>query len=649
MSLVFDVTSIELDESTEVSFGAVFDTIEIVDAITTPDISIDLPNGFDVIEVQMVGVVTSGGAGGGGVTDHGDLTGLSDDDHPQYLTNTRGDARYYTKAQSDEALSGKSDVSHIHDGRYYTESETDALLSGKANTVHTHTSGSVTDFAEAVQDSLANFFNATGATFTYDDANNQMVVNVPTGGGGTTDPEVVRDTIGAALIGIGNISVVVNDAADTITISTTATQNSTDAALRDRSTHTGTQSADTLTDGTTNKAFLATERTKLAGVATGATANSSDATLLSRANHTGSQPASTISDSTTVGRSVLTAADAAAARTAIGAGTSNLILGTTGTTAKAGDYVPSWTEITSKPSTFAPSAHTHIISDVTNLQSALDGKAAVSHTHTTSQISDSTTVGRSVLTAADAAAARTAIGAGTSDLIIGTTSTTAKAGDYVPSWSEITSKPSTFTPSAHTHVIADVTNLQTTLDSKANSSLVYTKTEADNLLATKRANKNGTTVLTVMNTDMAERIDIESDGTASSGWTDRLQYRYKPSGGTARNVFTLNEYGEVRITPALTNTVGFRMFAREFATDPARDMSVPLMEIYNDRTNRVTQFAVYGDGDIYTKKDLQVDGVISSNSNIVAPNIGLKIEPTIYNSGSEPASAPTGTVILVRP
>ena len=31
---------------------------------------------------------------GGGVTDHGLLTGLSDDDHPQYHNNTRGDARY---------------------------------------------------------------------------------------------------------------------------------------------------------------------------------------------------------------------------------------------------------------------------------------------------------------------------------------------------------------------------------------------------------------------------------------------------------------------------------------------------------------------------------------------------------------------------
>jgi hypothetical protein len=32
--------------------------------------------------------------GGGGVTDHGELTGLEDDDHPQYLNEDRGDARY---------------------------------------------------------------------------------------------------------------------------------------------------------------------------------------------------------------------------------------------------------------------------------------------------------------------------------------------------------------------------------------------------------------------------------------------------------------------------------------------------------------------------------------------------------------------------
>ena len=59
----------------------------------------------------------------------------------------------------------------------------------------------------------------------------------------------------------------------------------------------------------------------------------------------------------------------------------------------------------------------------TATQTALDGKAATSHTHTASQVSDSTSVGRSVLTAADAAAARTAIGAGTGDVTASGTQT----------------------------------------------------------------------------------------------------------------------------------------------------------------------------------------------------------------------------------
>lgn len=66
-------------------------------------------------------------------------------------------------------------------------------------------------------------------------------------------------------------------------------------AARDRGNHTGTQSADTLTDGSTSKAFLATERTKLAGVATGATANSTDAQLRDRSTHTGTQAIGTVS------------------------------------------------------------------------------------------------------------------------------------------------------------------------------------------------------------------------------------------------------------------------------------------------------------------------------------------------------------------
>lgn len=54
-------------------------------------------------------------------------------------------------------------------------------------------------------------------------------------------------------------------------VAASATANDTDANLKARANHTGTQSADTLTDGTTNKAFTAVERLKLAGIEEGAT------------------------------------------------------------------------------------------------------------------------------------------------------------------------------------------------------------------------------------------------------------------------------------------------------------------------------------------------------------------------------------------
>ena len=42
-----------------------------------------------------------------------------------------------------------------------------------------------------------------------------------------------------------------------------------------------------------------------------------------------------------------------------------------------------------------------------------------------------------------------------------------KSTNYVPTWSEISGKPSSFNPSTHTHTVSEVTNLQTTLANKA--------------------------------------------------------------------------------------------------------------------------------------------------------------------------------------
>src|SRR5690606_696123 len=52
------------------------------------------------------------GGGAGGVTDHGMLAGLGDDDHPQYLTNGRGDARYLPLAPLAVGINATADTTN---------------------------------------------------------------------------------------------------------------------------------------------------------------------------------------------------------------------------------------------------------------------------------------------------------------------------------------------------------------------------------------------------------------------------------------------------------------------------------------------------------------------------------------------------------
>jgi len=93
-------------------------------------------------------------------------------------------------------------------------------------------------------------------------------------------------------------------------IATAATANSSDASLRDRSTHTGVQAISTVTGlqpaldakqatvtgkGLSTNDYTTADQSKVASVATGATANSTDALLRDRTTHTGVQAISTVS------------------------------------------------------------------------------------------------------------------------------------------------------------------------------------------------------------------------------------------------------------------------------------------------------------------------------------------------------------------
>jgi hypothetical protein len=227
----------------------------------------------------------------GGKVDEVEGKGLSDQNYTLEEKNKLSGLSNYTHPSSHPATMITEDAAH----RFLTDTErtklsgiqsgatandTDVNLKNRANHTGTQTSATISDFQEAVQDAVAALLGAgSNVILNYDDAANSLTIS-STGAGGTgLDAEQVRDAIGVALVGVGNIAITVNDAADTITITTTATKNSTDAQLRDRSTHTGTQSADTITDGTNNKVFTAAEKTKLAAITGSNTGDETGATI----------------------------------------------------------------------------------------------------------------------------------------------------------------------------------------------------------------------------------------------------------------------------------------------------------------------------------------------------------------------------------
>ncbi len=91
----------------------------------------------------------------GGVTDHGALTGLGDDDHTQYHTDARGDSRYSLLGHNHSgvydpagtAASAVSTHAALADGTAHSISGVSGLqsaLDGKASTAHTHSAADIT-------------------------------------------------------------------------------------------------------------------------------------------------------------------------------------------------------------------------------------------------------------------------------------------------------------------------------------------------------------------------------------------------------------------------------------------------------------------------------------------------------------------------
>lgn len=151
------------------------------------------------------------------ISDHGALAGLSDDDHTQYLTEARGDARYYTETEIDERLAtvsgaiptyhstlqGLDNDDHIQyltttrgDNRYFTETE---LNNGQLDTRY-YTESEIDTISGSLQDTIDNIVLSTdhgSLSGLIDDDHTQYLTEVRGDARYYTEAEV--DTISGAL------------------------------------------------------------------------------------------------------------------------------------------------------------------------------------------------------------------------------------------------------------------------------------------------------------------------------------------------------------------------------------------------------------------------------------------------------------------
>lgn len=229
---------------------------------------------------------------------------------------------------------------------------------------------------------------------------------------------------------------------------------------------------------------------------------------------------------------------------------------------------------------YATAGHGHSISGVSGLQAALDGKSAIGHTHddryyTESEMNTklagkanaSHTHGSGDITSLDASkltgtinierlpagalercvivaddAARLKLttkdvqkgdtvkvtATGKMYFVIddsklstedGYTVYTAGTATSVP-WSGVTGKPSTFTPSAHTHTIANITGLQNALNGKANSSHTHSIDNVTGLQAALDGKSNTNHGHTSITTYGEETIGKVADDTTAN-WASK--------------------------------------------------------------------------------------------------------------------------------
>lgn len=193
-----------------------------------------------------------------------------------------------------------------------------------------------------------------------------------------------------------------------------------------------------------------------------------------------------------------------------------------------------YASLTGKPTTFTPSAHTHVIGDISGLQSALDGKissgANIPYTTITGAPvvptnTNQLTNGSGYITASQAATASPVQSVNGQTGIV---NLTIPAAQVQTDWNSVSglgvllNKPSTFTPSAHTQSWSTITATPTTLagygitDAITSASLPNYRRVDNSVVAAPikvkyyTATSDASSVWTVsLGTDFTEVLDVQ--------------------------------------------------------------------------------------------------------------------------------------------
>ena len=443
----------------------------------------------------------------GDITDLASYTGL--------------DIRYYTETEVDTALSGKANTSHTHttsditdlasytglDTRYYTETETDTLLSGKAASVHTHVKADITDFSDGDY--------ATAAQGTLAGTATQPGDNISTL---TNDSGFITGITSESLEDLGNVTITTPTSGQVLKYNGTIWINDTDATAGGTTNlddlgdvqitaplagevirYNGSQWVDSVLSKADISDFIESDyatgaegdlaTTALQDLTTSSISTLQDVNIhiplqagyLLSWNVADSQwkpidPTTLPSGPTNVGNNSI----GELSDVTITAAANGEVLKYNGTAWV--DANVDYSELTGVPATFTPTAHTHVKADITDFNEADYATGAEGDLATTA-LQDIT--GESV--------------GSLSDVVITTPSTNAVLKwngttawiDGAVDYSELTSVPSTFTPSAHTHVKADITDF-----SDGDYATAAQGTLADNAIpSSEKAAANGVATL----------------------------------------------------------------------------------------------------------------------------------------------------------